>query len=129
MRAELAGGAGGGDGERELAVEAGGGDRVGVAAVGQQPDAAAGDEAGTRLSRPLASSTGLTWCWSSRLVMWPMTAMCASLARAGAVRVRIASGRPSQAERSVGDSVEMSRRGGFEDAGELGLDDQQPAVA
>ena len=61
-------------------------------------------------------------------MMWPITAMCASVARAGAVRVRIASGRPSQAARSVGESVEMSRDGGLEDAGELGLDDQQPPV-
>jgi len=35
--------------------------------------------------------------------------MCARVARAGAVRVRIASGRPSQALRSVGESVEISR--------------------
>jgi hypothetical protein len=35
--------------------------------------------------------------------------MCAVLARAGLVRVRIASGRPSQPERKVGDSVEISR--------------------
>ena len=41
--------------------------------------------------------------------MWPISAMCGLVARAGAVRVRIASGRPSQAERSVGDRVEISR--------------------
>ncbi len=41
--------------------------------------------------------------------MWPMIEMCASVARAGAVRVRIANGRPSHAERNVGDRVEISR--------------------
>jgi hypothetical protein len=41
--------------------------------------------------------------------MWPITATCGLLARAGAVRVRIANGRPSHAERRVGDSVEISR--------------------
>ena len=54
--------------------------------------------------------------------------MCALVARAGAVRVRIASGRPSQAERSVGDRVEISRGGGLQHAGELGLDHEQPLV-
>ena len=54
--------------------------------------------------------------------------MCALVARAGAVRVRIASGRPSQAERSVGERVEISRADALEDAGELGLDHQQPLV-
>ena len=38
-----------------------------------------------------------------------MIEMCASVARAGAVRVSSASGRPSHAERRVGDSVESSR--------------------
>jgi hypothetical protein len=41
--------------------------------------------------------------------MWPITLMCAVVARAGAVRVMSASGRPSQAERSAGKSVLMSR--------------------
>jgi hypothetical protein len=45
--------------------------------------------------------------------MCPISAMCAVLARAGAVRVRIASGRPSQPERSVGDRVEISRPAAF----------------
>ena len=38
-----------------------------------------------------------------------MIEMCALVAVAGAVRVSSASGRPSHAERSVGDSVEISR--------------------
>ena len=38
-----------------------------------------------------------------------MIETCALVARAGAVRVNTASGRPSQAERRVGDSVEISR--------------------
>ena len=42
-------------------------------------------------------------------VMWPISEMCASVARAGAVRVSSCSGRPSHAERSVGESVEISR--------------------
>ena len=42
-----------------------------------------------------------------------MTTTCALVARAGAVRVRIASGRPSQAERSVGESVDISRLAAF----------------
>jgi len=41
--------------------------------------------------------------------MCPMIAMCAVLARAGLVRVRIASGRPSQPERNVAERVEISR--------------------
>jgi hypothetical protein len=41
--------------------------------------------------------------------MWPITLMCAAVARAGALRVMSASGRPSQAERSAGKSVLMSR--------------------
>jgi hypothetical protein len=45
--------------------------------------------------------------------MCPISAMCAVLARAGAVRVRIASGRPSQPERKVGDKVEISRLEAF----------------
>jgi len=40
----------------------------------------------------------VVWRRSSSLVMWPITAMCALVARAGAVRVRIASGRPSHPE-------------------------------
>ena len=39
--------------------------------------------------------------------------MCASVARAGAVRVSSCNGRPSQAERSVGESVEISREAAF----------------
>jgi hypothetical protein len=35
--------------------------------------------------------------------------MCAPVARAGVVRVRIANGRPSHADLSVGDRVEISR--------------------
>ena len=70
--------------------------------------AAAGDRR-MRFRKPLASSTWLVWWRSSAWVMWPITAMCALVARAGAVRVRIASGRESQAERSVGESVEISR--------------------
>ena len=42
-------------------------------------------------------------------MMCPISAMCALLARAGAVRVRIANGRASHAERNVGDKVEISR--------------------
>jgi hypothetical protein len=42
-------------------------------------------------------------------VMWPIASMCASLARAGAVRVSSASGRPSQAQRSTGESALISR--------------------
>ena len=53
------------------------------------------------------------WRRSSCWVMWPITAMCALVARAGAVRVRIASGRPSQPERSVGERVEISRLAAF----------------
>ncbi len=53
------------------------------------------------------------WRRSSCWVMCPITAMCAVLARAGAVRVRIASGRPSHAERSVGERVEISRLAAF----------------
>jgi len=41
--------------------------------------------------------------------MWRITLMCAAVARAGAVRVMSASGRLSQAERSAGKSVLMSR--------------------
>jgi hypothetical protein len=57
----------------------------------------------------LASSIVVAWRRSSSWVMWPITEMCAWVARAGAVRVRIASGRPSHAERRVGESVEISR--------------------
>ena len=39
--------------------------------------------------------------------------MCAPLALAGAVRVSSASARPSQAQRSTGDSVEISRVAAF----------------
>jgi len=59
--------------------------------------------------KPLASSTVLVLWRSSSAVMCPITLMCASLARAGAVRVNSWSGRPSQAERNVGDKVEISR--------------------
>ncbi len=55
----------------------------------------------------------VVWRRSSCWVMCPITVMCAVLARAGLVRVRIASGRPSQPERSVGDSVESSRPAAF----------------
>lgn len=46
-------------------------------------------------------------------MIWPISVMCAYVERAGAVRVRIASGRPSQAERSVGERVEISRLAAF----------------
>ena len=58
--AELAGVAAGGDRERERAVEAGVGERVGVAAFGEQADAAAGDQE-EAVEQPLASSTVVTW--------------------------------------------------------------------
>lgn len=45
--------------------------------------------------------------------MCPISAMCALLARAGLVRVRIAKGRPSQPDRRVGESVESSRAEAF----------------
>lgn len=61
--------------------------------------------------------------------MWPITEMCASVARAGAVRVRIASGRPSQPERSVGDRGRDLAADVLEHADELRLDHQQPPVA
>jgi hypothetical protein len=51
----------------------------------------------------------VVWRASSVWVMWPMIAMCAWVAVAGAVLVSSASGRPSHAERSVGESVEISR--------------------
>ena len=72
--------------------------------------------------KPLASSRLVVWRRSSCWVMCPMIAMCALVARAGAVRVRIASGRPSQAERSVGERVEISRLSCFSTLSELGLD-------
>ena len=62
-----------------------------------------------RFRNPLAISTVVVWRRSSVWVMCPMIEMCALVARAGAVLVSSASGRPSQAERSVGDSVESSR--------------------
>ena len=59
-----------------------------------------------------------------------MIEMCASVAWAGAVRVKSASGRPSQAERSVGDKVEISRVVAFSTKGKFGFcDHQQPLVA
>jgi hypothetical protein len=45
--------------------------------------------------------------------MCPITAMCAAMALAGAVRVNSASDRPSHAQRSTGDSVEISRVADF----------------
>ena len=66
-----------------------------------------------RLRYPLASSIVVVWRRSSSWVMWPISAIWALVARAGAVRVRIASGRPSQPERSVGDRVEISRADAF----------------
>ena len=57
-----------------------------------------------------------------------MIATCAPVARAGAVRVSTASGRPSQAERSVGDSVEISREAALSTRGELGLEHEQSLV-
>ena len=44
----------------------------------------------------------VVWRRSSCWVMCPITEMCAVLARAGLVRVRIANGRPSQPERMNG---------------------------
>ena len=60
--------------------------------------------------------------------MWPMTAMWASVARAGAVRVSSWRGRPSQAARSTGERVLMSRPVALSTAGELGFDHQQAGV-
>jgi hypothetical protein len=61
-----------------------------------------------RLRNPLAISTVVVWRRSSVSVMCPMIEMCALVARAGAVRVSSASGRPSQAERSVGERRELT---------------------
>ena len=60
--------------------------------------------------------------------MCPMIAMCASVARAGAVRVMIASGRPSQPERNVGERVDISRLAALRRGRELGLDHEQSLV-
>ena len=57
----------------------------------------------------MASSTVVVCRASSVWVMWPMIAMCALVAVAGAVLVSSASGRPSHADLSVGESVEISR--------------------
>ena len=81
-----------------------------------------------RFRNPLAISTVVVWRRSSVWVMCPMIEMCALVARAGAVRVSSASGRPSHAERSVGDSVEISRHGGLQHGRELGLDHEQSLV-
>ena len=45
-----------------------------------------------RFRKPFESSIWLVWRRSSAAVMWPMTEMCAFVARAGAVRVRSARG-------------------------------------
>ena len=84
-------------------------ERVGVAAFGQQPDAAAAEQQ-EAVQQPVGELDGVDVV--SQLggwVMCPITETCAPVARAGAVRVRIANGRPSHAERSVGDKVEISR--------------------
>jgi hypothetical protein len=79
-----------------------------VAAFGQQALAAArNDEDAVQVAVGEFQVGGV----ASQLVLvrWPISAMCAWVERAGAVRVRIASGRPSQAQRSVGERVDISR--------------------
>lgn len=77
----------------------------------------------------MATSKVVAWWTSSAEVMWPMTATCAALARAGAVRVSSARGRPVPGRAQDGrERVDVPQRG-LEHGGELGLDHEQAGVA
>ena len=118
----MAGGLGVLEGGGEQAGEAGVGERVVVAAFGEQALASAGDDQDAVQIAVCELCLGV-WRRSSCWVMWPISAMCALVARAGLC----GSGSPTADHpRQSAASATASRSRGrcLEDAGELRLDDQ-----
>ena len=80
-----------------------------------------------RLRNPLASSTVVVCRASSVLVMWPMIAMCALVAVAGASSEQRERPAVPRGPECRGQRRDLSARG-FQDGRELGFDDEQPLV-